>query len=340
MKGGEPYITIGMTTYNRPEFLRESVESVLRQTSQDFELIISNDYLAVPVTFDSLGVAYDIRISIVNQAINLGEVSNMNYLLNTARGEWFMWLADDDMLHPDFLAIACRTILENPAMKVSGFFSNFASAANPFNVFPRALNGNKCSFFDRARFLKDYSHRKIALVGVYGLMRTDLLRKNGGVIQLGNSFSPYSDNLIPIMLVQHGHIAWLDEQLIFLRTHAGSISSNSTVLSAFTSAEDDFLDYLEPNCAADRSNVNAEQIKANMIRWFAHNELAVLLRDSSLKIVPALKLFFAYQVKYHLPRLSLRYKLCHIAYALGLTTTNIIHKLKLGLHAVMRAGKH
>jgi hypothetical protein len=77
-----------------------------------------------------------------------------------------------------------------------------------------------------------------------------------------------------------------------------------------------------------------------MIRWFAHNELAVLFRDSSLTTAQALHFFFAHQIKYHLPRLSFGYKVGHIVYAVGLGVTNIIHKLKLDLRAFIRSGKH
>lgn len=326
-----PKISIGITTYNRPEFLREAVASVLQQSFQDFELIISNDYLPAPVTWDSLCMESDVRIRIVNQPVNLGEVKNMNFLLKEARGDWFVWLADDDLLHPEFLSLANRAISDSRRLDLAGFFPNFVSAASPSGLFPAGLKGAECEFYDVSRFLQDYSSRKITLVGTYGLLRTDLLLQIGGVIRLGNSFGPYSDNLVPMMLVGQGSLAWLDEPLVFLRTHPESLSCKSTDLSAFTSAEDDFLEYLGPICADEQAVGNSQQITANMIKWFAHNELAVLSRDGELKLSQVIGQFFGYQLQHHLPRLSMKYKLGHIAYVLSLAGSQLLLKLRLRL---------
>lgn len=329
-----PKISIGITTYNRPEFLREAVASVLQQSFQDFELIISNDYLAVPVTWDSLGMESDARIRIVNQPVNLGEVENMNFLLEAARGEWFVWLADDDLLHPEFLAHANSAILDSRGADLAGFFPNFVSAASPSGIFPSGPRGAECEFYDAPRFLQDYSSRKITLIGTYGLLRTDLLRRIGGIIRLGNSFGPYSDNLVSMMLVGHGNLAWLDEPLVFLRTHPESLSCKSTDFSAFTSAEDDFLEHMGPICAGNRAGVDPQKITANMIKWFAHNELAVLSRDDGLKMSQVLGQFFAYQMQQHLPRLSMKYKLGHIAYVFSLVGSQLLQKLRLRLRGI------
>ena len=61
-------ITIGMTTYNRPEFLRQAVQSVLQQSYKNFELIISNDFIERAVILEDLGIEDDSRIKIINQA--------------------------------------------------------------------------------------------------------------------------------------------------------------------------------------------------------------------------------------------------------------------------------
>lgn len=330
-----PEISIGVTTYNRTEFLREAVTSVLSQSFKDFELIISNDYLAVPVTWDSLGLEIDARIRIVNQTVNLGEVNNMNFLLDAARGKWFVWLADDDLLHPEFLLIALRAIRSSVENEPAGFYSNFVAAVSPSGIFPRELKQAKFKSFNSSDFLQNYSARKIALVGTYGLLRTDLLRKFGGIELLGNSFGPYSDNLIPMMLVCQGKLVWLDEPLVFLRTHPESLSCKSTDLSAFTSAEDDFLKHLGLICADCQCMVNSQKkITANMIKWFSNNELAVLSRDPRLKLSQVLWLFFNYQVRHHMPRLSVQYKFGHFAYVLSLASTHLLRRLWLRLRGV------
>ena len=98
-------VTIGVTTYkNRIKFLNESILSILNQTYQNFKIIIANDSPEFPITKYLFNFELDKRISIINNEKNLGEEKNMNQLLYLAQTPWFTWLADDDILHPDFLS--------------------------------------------------------------------------------------------------------------------------------------------------------------------------------------------------------------------------------------------
>ena len=327
-------ITVGITTYNRPEFLREAVHSVLQQSFKNFELIISNDYPEVAVTLDGLGVKDDSRVKIVNQDPNLGEVRNMNYLLETAQGEWFVWLADDDLLHPEFLMLAIKTILSNQDPSIVGFFSNYIAASCPDGVFPTPLGVSKCVRYDASRFLMEYSSQQNPLIGCYGLMHVDTLKKIGGMPLLGNSFGPYSDTLIPILLAEHGSLCWLDEPLVFLRTHADSLSCKSADFSAFTSAENDFLENLKRVCASKAVRIRPDKATANMIRLFSQNEWAVLCRSPSLSMYAASKRFIEYQISVNLPRLSLEYRANHILLIVRILGTHLL----FGLYGKLRTG--
>ena len=64
LKGLSPVVTIGITSYNRPDLLREAVLSIINQTYINFELLIGNDYIKTPVTFNMLGIDPDPRVKI------------------------------------------------------------------------------------------------------------------------------------------------------------------------------------------------------------------------------------------------------------------------------------
>lgn len=305
-------ITVGMTTYNRPEFLKEAVCSVMQQTYRNFELIISNDYVETPVTIESLGIEGDTRIQIVNQDPNLGEIKNMNYLLDNAQGEWFVWLGDDDLFHPEFLMRAYQAIISNASSNIVGFFSHYRAASNPDGVFPQQLKGSKELYCDAPNFLMGYSSRKIALIGCYGIVQTAALRAVGGMHRLGNSFGPYSDTLVPILLLERGSLCWLNEDMIFLRTHSESLSCKSAEFSAYTTAEDDFLKSIDRVCSSKLVNIGAGKIIANMVRWFSADEWAVLHRDTSLGKFALFRKYIKYQISVNLPRLSIQNKITHI----------------------------
>ena len=109
-----PLVTIGLTTYNRPDLLKEAVRSVLNQTFTDFVLIIGNDDPSSPVTFETLEMPYDHRVEILNYSSNIGEISNMNNMLELAKTKWFTWLADDDIFHSQYLELLIRRNWHSP----------------------------------------------------------------------------------------------------------------------------------------------------------------------------------------------------------------------------------
>ncbi len=317
-------ITIGITTYDRPEFLKEAVNSVLNQSYKNFELIISNDFIEAPISFSSLGIKSDSRIRIVNQKKNLSEVRNMNFLLESAKNEWFVWLADDDLMHLEFLEYVSNIIRKEKNKNIVGYFSNYISANSPVDLFPSKLSSNAPIYYKSSDFLNDYSARKCSLIGCYGVMRADILKKIGGMPYLGNSFSPYSDTLLPILLIEFGDICWINEPLIFVRTHEEALSCKSSSFSAYTSAETDFLLQLKRICEKKDLTCSTSRIMANMISWFSKNEWIVLFRGSSSPTFSLIKRFINYQVFVNLPRLSFKYKLNHIMFIVRMTSKTFL----------------
>lgn len=308
----KPLISIGLSTFDRPKFLKEAVSSVLKQTFQNFELIISNDYIKTPVNFKSLGIKKDIRIKILNQKKNLGELQNLNFMLSLAKGDWFLWLADDDLLHPDFLSTFYNTSKKKEFSSTVGFFSNFIQAINPKKKFPSPLVPEEPIFYNQKDFLISYTSRKISLIGCYGVMRKEYLQKIGGMLQLGNSFSPYSDTLLPIMLAEYGNICWMNQPLVFLRTHNNSLSCKSVDPGAYTSASYDFLKHLNDTLRTSNLEHKSMLLFSNMIKWFSADELAVISRDPSLSIFLKLKKFISNQFRIYTIKLSGFYLFRHV----------------------------
>ena len=98
----KPFFSIGVTTYNRPEMLKQTLMSINAQSFSDFEVIVGNDYIQEPLSAELLG-NMDSRIRFINHPQNLGEACNMNTLLNLSRGLYFTWQCDDDLYAPNFL---------------------------------------------------------------------------------------------------------------------------------------------------------------------------------------------------------------------------------------------
>ncbi|WP_052272460.1 glycosyltransferase family 2 protein [Leisingera sp. ANG-M7] len=121
-----PACSIGLPVYNGENYLEQAIQSVLAQSFQDFELIISDN--ASSDGTEAICRRYaeqDPRILYVRQPRNIGAAKNYNYVFHLARGAYFNWLAHDDILGPDFLS-AClagfaghggRAVLVYPSFK-------------------------------------------------------------------------------------------------------------------------------------------------------------------------------------------------------------------------------
>lgn len=111
----KPRVSIGMPVYNDVRFLSEALSTLLCQTFADFELIISDDGStdgseAVCRKYEGV----DQRIRYVRQPSNHGIAWNMKFVLQEARGEFFMWAADDDRWHPTFIETLMNALLSHP----------------------------------------------------------------------------------------------------------------------------------------------------------------------------------------------------------------------------------
>ena len=165
----QPFFTIGATTYNRHELLRQALSSILAQTFADFEVIVGNDYTDEVLSAEQFGIS-DPRIRFVNHPHNLREVGNMNALLGMASGRYFTWIADDDLYEPDFLQTAYDLLVKNGFPP--GFFSSYriiwGTDAQRSKVLPQTsvhvLNGHD--------FLESYFAGRLKIMSTYGIFDT------------------------------------------------------------------------------------------------------------------------------------------------------------------------
>ena len=94
-----PSISVLMPAYNAQAFIRQSVQSVLAQTFEDFELIVVNDgstddTAAILAAFD------DPRLRIIDNPRNLGIVGTLNHGHQIARGRYIARQDADDFSLP------------------------------------------------------------------------------------------------------------------------------------------------------------------------------------------------------------------------------------------------
>jgi len=99
----KPLVSIAIPAYNRPRLIKKTIESVLGQLYSNIEVLISEDCtpnIEVVEVIEGFA-AVDERIRFFRQEKNLGYEKNCDFLLKKAKGEYILWLPDDDLLLPD-----------------------------------------------------------------------------------------------------------------------------------------------------------------------------------------------------------------------------------------------
>lgn len=108
-------ISIVLPTYNGSRYLTSAIDSILKQTYSDIELILVDD-----CSTDGTDVIVDViaksdkRIRVIHNKINKKLPASLNIGFENAKGDYFTWTSDDNLYKYNALEIMLKSIKENP----------------------------------------------------------------------------------------------------------------------------------------------------------------------------------------------------------------------------------
>ena len=106
-----PLVSIIIPVYNGSNYLRESIDSALRQTYKNIEVIVVNDGSNDEGATEKIALSYNNKIRYFSKK-NGGVSSALNYGIKQMNGEWFSWLSHDDLYHYDKVKEQILALLE------------------------------------------------------------------------------------------------------------------------------------------------------------------------------------------------------------------------------------
>ena len=212
-----PFFTVVIPTYNRLEYLREAVASVLQQTYQNFELIVVDDNpdeTARPV----VKTFVDERLFYVKNDHNRGGAGTRNAGIFRSRGEWVAFLDDDDIWLPEKLERQYQKILEldkDVGLIYSGNTKFDAKTLQTVGTFIPTHEG----------WLYQQLLYKNVIGGLFSVaIRRDILDRLGG---LDERFPALQDLELYTRVAKQYKVAFIAEPLVRVRTgSAGRITTN------------------------------------------------------------------------------------------------------------------
>lgn len=148
-KDYKTFFEIVIPTFKRPDLLLDAVESALNQNyHEDYKItVIDNDPSSDNVNEVNL-LRFDGKIKYYKNNQNIGIENNWNKTLILSHSNWVCLLADDDMLHPDYL----RTIKNVIDKKDPGIITNLPNIINRSGKITHYYNYGRFIFLKKIYF--------------------------------------------------------------------------------------------------------------------------------------------------------------------------------------------
>lgn len=109
-----PLVSVGLPVYNGEPFIKDALESLVTQSYQNLEILISDN----ASTDGTAQICHeyasrDKRVSYHRNSDNIGIRNNFRHLLSLASGEFFMWACADDIRPPNAVETLVAALVDN-----------------------------------------------------------------------------------------------------------------------------------------------------------------------------------------------------------------------------------
>lgn len=122
-----PFFSVIVPTYNRAHLIGKTLDTVLNQTFQDFEIVIVDNKSTDNTAEVLKPYLADERITLYVQKENYERSSSRNKGMELARGKYLTFLDSDDVLYKDSLELAYKYATEQPGKNI---FHHYYEAAD------------------------------------------------------------------------------------------------------------------------------------------------------------------------------------------------------------------
>lgn len=129
-------VTVLLAVHDGERYVARAIDSVLKQTFDDFELLVVDD-ASTDSTPELLAAIDDTRVRVLHNAENLGQVASLNRGLQEARGELIARLDADDWCRADRLARQVSVLDAEPSVAVVGSWATIVDEADRVVGFAR-----------------------------------------------------------------------------------------------------------------------------------------------------------------------------------------------------------
>lgn len=170
-----PVLTVGMPVFNGADTLDRAFEQMLAQTRTDFRLVVYDDCSTdESETICRKYAALDSRIEYRRLETRIPGSANFRSLLMSATTPFFMWVTQDDIWHPEFIAKCMERFSGQPQVVCVVPRSNHidVDGSRRLDTGSAPLRGTPARRLRQCLEYMDGNHR------YFGIYRTEALQKS------------------------------------------------------------------------------------------------------------------------------------------------------------------
>lgn len=272
-----PLITIGIPTRNRASLVKDCVKSALAQSYRNIEVLVS-DNASTDDTVACLQSIKDGRLRVLSNPENIGILRNFARCVEEARGDYLVLAADDNIFDPAFLEKCVRLVRIEPdiPMVLAAYeiliIDEFAE--NEKRIVPAVISKKlSTGIWDGTEILEEYLSGRISAQLLSSIIRTDVLRRNGGY----STHPCVGDEATWIPLLLEGRAGLVNERCATYLVHGSSRSSELSADTRFSG----MCEVMEEISAIAKRKfpdpVRQRQIQGLTLRYLVHQAMITLV---------------------------------------------------------------
>lgn len=214
-------LSLFVLCHNRPDFTRQTLRSIIDQTDNDFELVISdnssNDEVELMIKAEFSQLNYRRRVPM------LKPLEHFNRCIDEVETDYFCLFHDDDLMHIDFVQVMRAALDEHPEAVACGCNAQIES----FGKIERRTAFRSLWELEWIPSPRNLARRYFARAqsGFAPFPCYVYRRRSVGEVRLPVDGGKYADVTWLLSLAMKGRIVWITAPLMTYRIHGGNDGS-------------------------------------------------------------------------------------------------------------------
>ncbi len=256
VNNGIPWVSFCISTYKRANLLELQLQSLLKQTFQNFEIIIS-DNDPEGSGKEALRYINDTRVKYLINEVNLGMVKSFNKSLSNAKGQYVVMITDDDPVYPEMLQTLYDLTLKYPGYGMyQGGCETLCYSSKIAKIMRSKVGLNSClsseldyeevKIFDAEDFPYYFFKGKLGALLLWStaIIKRDILIANGGMPDYGTEY--FTDHAFIVVNGSAQGIVYINKSLGYQAIHGQNFGFNELKnVTKYTSTPEAFSNWVE-----------------------------------------------------------------------------------------------